>query len=178
MADSSFHAGTAFGPVRSQQPDSSRTARDTDSSSVAQQTDSSRFSRAARRSPSAAFWRSVVLPGWGQFYNERPLRGCIYAGVITGCVAMAVHNRDLAVGAYGGSGGESIFLSARAWAEGRNNWIILGAFTYTLCILDAYVDGHLQTFDVEPLTYSRIPSETPPYPQLGARISVSLPFGR
>ena len=129
-------------------------------------------------SPSGSFWRSVVLPGWGQFHNGRPVRGVVYAGLIAGCAGMAVRNWDLAVGGTGGSGAESLFLSGRAWAKGRNNWIILGAFVYSLCILDAYVDAHLQTFDVEPLMLDAPEQPGDASAVQGLRVGVRVPLGR
>ena len=109
---------------------------------------------AAQRSPFGAFWRSAALPGWGQVYNGRPLRGGIYGGLIAGCVGMAVVNWESALGVEESAGSRdqgSLFWKRRAWTHGRNNWLILGGFIYILCIVDAYVDAHLQTFDVSPV---------------------------
>ncbi len=99
-------------------------------------------------SPGGAFWRSAALPGWGQFYNGRPIRGLVYGGVVAVCAGMAVRNWDRALGTYESG---SLFWKRRAWTRGRNNWLILGGVTYILCAVDAYVDAHLQTFDVEPV---------------------------
>ncbi len=38
------------------------------------------------RSKSGAFFRSLLVPGWGQFYNREPIKG----GIFTGAVALAV----------------------------------------------------------------------------------------
>lgn len=61
---------------------------------------------------------------------------------------MSIRNWDSALG-YSGPG--SLFWKRRAWTHGRNNWLILGGLTYLLGMVEAYVDAHLQTFDVEPV---------------------------
>jgi len=100
------------------------------------------------RTPGGAFRRSAAFPGWGQYYNERPIKAIGYAGVFWFSMGVAVSNWDTAVG-YDGPG--SVFWSRRGWTHGRNNWLILAGFTYFLNLVDAYVDAHLQTFDVEPI---------------------------
>lgn len=49
------------------------------------------------RSKSGAMFRSVVLPGWGQSYNDEPIKGLVFGGT-TGTLAAAT----VAVGAIGG----------------------------------------------------------------------------
>jgi len=44
------------------------------------------FSNQAR-SQSEAVFRSTVVPGWGQFYNEQPLKGWIVLGVEAASIA-------------------------------------------------------------------------------------------
>lgn len=49
------------------------------------------------RSKSGAMFRSVVLPGWGQSYNDEPIKGLVF-GATTGTLAAAT----VTVGAIGG----------------------------------------------------------------------------
>jgi len=113
-----------------------------------------RDSTAARHTPGGAFWRSILLPGWGQWYNGRPIKGSIYAGLTLVCAGMAIRNWDRALGS---DEGGSLFWSRQAWAHGRNNWLILGGTVYLLGAVDAYVDAHLQTFDVGPISLAVLP---------------------
>ena len=107
-------------------------------------------------SPSAAFRRSLVLPGWGQLYNRRRVKAVAYAGTFGLCVGMAVRNWQTAVGAEGPG---SIFWTRSGWTTGRNNWLILGGFIYILAGVEAYVDAHLQTFDVSPIAMQLRPRD-------------------
>jgi hypothetical protein len=68
---------------------------------------------------------------------------------------MAARNWDAAIGT---TGPGSIFWSRDAWAYGRNNWLILAGFAYLLGAVDAYVDAHLQTFDVSPIAVRVVPT--------------------
>lgn len=43
-----------------------------------------------RRTPGDAIYRSVLLPGWGQFYNGQPIKGGIMATLAAGAAATAV----------------------------------------------------------------------------------------
>lgn len=94
------------------------------------------------------------MPGWGQWYNGRPVKAALYGGIVAFSAGIAVRNWDAAIGT---SGPGSIFWSREAWAYGRNNWLILGGFVYLLGAVDAYVDAHLQTFDVSPITLRVLP---------------------
>ncbi|MDP6126313.1 MAG: DUF5683 domain-containing protein [Candidatus Latescibacteria bacterium] len=96
--------------------------------------------------PAQAFWRSAAIPGWGQFVNGRPLKGVVYLSIHASSVAMAIRNRNRAV-----VGGGNPWYAGQAWRRGRNNWLIFGGLSYILCILDAYVDAHMATFDVTPV---------------------------
>jgi uncharacterized protein DUF5683 len=84
-------------------------------------------------------------------------------------MGMAVRNWDTALGA---SGEGSLFWKRTAWTQGRNNWLILGGIIYILCITDAYVDAHLQTFDVSPVV---LDIGSPP-DQTGFVLSVVIPL--
>lgn len=106
--------------------------------------------------PAGAFWRSLAVPGWGQVYNGRPVKAATYAGLVLVSAGMAVRNRDSAIGT---TGPGSIFWSREAWLHGRNNWLIFGGFVYLLGAVDAYVDAHLQTFDVSPISMRLLPRE-------------------
>jgi len=106
-------------------------------------------SNSVERTPAGAFKRSLLFPGWGQRYNGRPWKGAAYTGLVAVSAAMAAKNWDTALGT---TTAGSLFWSGSAWARGRNNWLILGAFAYALAGVDAYVDAHLNTFDVGPIT--------------------------
>ncbi len=91
--------------------------------------------------PMGAFWRSFLLPGWGQARLNRKLTGGIFVvweGVTLG---MSVKTRR-----------ELAYLrrtgSERAENKRREHedWIVLLVFNHLFAGLEAYVSGHLDDF--------------------------------
>ncbi len=96
---------------------------------------------AARTSPMNAFWRSFLLPGWGQARLGRKLTGGIFIGWEGTTLAMSLKTRH-----------ELAYLrrtnSARAEDKRREHedWLVLLAFNHLFAGLEAYVSGHLTDF--------------------------------
>ena len=73
--------------------------------------------------------RSMVLPGWGQWYNERPIKGAV------------IFSTELFLGG-------AVYEQRRNLDhQQRNTYFLwfLGVFLYN--IADAYVDAHLYGFE-------------------------------
>ncbi len=82
------------------------------------------------KSPMGAMVRSMVVPGWGQWYNERPIKGAI------------IFSTELFLG------GAMVYEQRRTLDhQQRNTYFLwfLGVFLYN--IADAYVDAHLYGFE-------------------------------
>ncbi|SVD05672.1 uncharacterized protein METZ01_LOCUS358526 [marine metagenome] len=84
-------------------------------------------------SPTGALLRSTALPGWGQFYNRKPLKGGLFlilqAGLFTGVLLQRDQPR---------SGGLTPL----------GNTMLLGLIgVRVFSIADAYVDAHFADFD-------------------------------
>ena len=82
------------------------------------------------KSPMGAMVRSMVLPGWGQWYNERPIKGAV------------IFSTELFLG------GAMVYEQRRNLDhQQRNTYFLwfLGVFLYN--IADAYVDAHLYGFE-------------------------------
>lgn len=86
-----------------------------------------------RASPSGALLRSTVFPGWGQYYNRKPVKGIILmlleAGLLTGLLLER----------------EQPPLTGLTPAGGRLLYGLIGVHIYGMT--DAYVDAHLADFD-------------------------------
>ena len=80
------------------------------------------------RSPRAAMIRSLVLPGWGQFYNGRPIKGSLIAALEVGSAVAFVARRDQ--------------LKQDA-VPTRNVFLFSTIGIVLLSMADAYVDAHL-----------------------------------
>jgi hypothetical protein len=92
-------------------------------------------------SPLNAFWRSFLLPGWGQARLNRKLTGGIFVGWEGVTLGMSLKTRH-----------ELAYLrrtgSARADSKRREHedWLVLLAFNHLFAGLEAYVGAHLTDF--------------------------------
>jgi hypothetical protein len=119
-------------------------------------------STANRLSPMGAFWRSFLLPGWGQARLRRKLTAGIFIAWEGTTLGMSLKTRH-----------ELAYLrrtnSGRAEDKRREHedWIVLLAFNHVLAGLEAYVSGHLSDFPGD-LQLQAVPG--------GVGAAVSLPF--
>ncbi len=98
------------------------------------------------KSPTGAAIRSALFPGWGQFYNQKPLKGslllCTESFFLTRIVLEERH--------------ADISTSHR---RRRNTFIFWWSAIKLYAIIDAYVDAHLWGLDREegPLAFGVTP---------------------
>jgi hypothetical protein len=115
-----------------------------------------------RISPINAFWRSFLLPGWGQARLNRKLTGGIFVAWEGVTLGMSLKTRH-----------ELAYLrrtgSARADNKRREHedWIVLLAFNHLFAGLEAYVGAHLTDFPGD-LKIRAVPGG------LGASVSVPI----
>lgn len=116
-------------------------------------------------SPMGAFWRSLLLPGWGQAVLDRKLAAALFIGWEGVTLGMALKT-DLAVGelADAGSGLQE------AKRQEREDWLVLLGFNHLLAALEAYVSAHLWDFPGD-LRLRRGPGGT----EASLRLPLSLP---
>ena len=92
-------------------------------------------------SPMGAFWRSFLLPGWGQAKLNRRLTGGIFLAWEGVTLGMSLKTRQ-----------ELEYLrrtnSGRAEDKRRQHedWLVLLAFNHVFAGLEAYVSAHLADF--------------------------------
>ncbi|HET8836203.1 MAG TPA: hypothetical protein VFN08_15845 [Gemmatimonadales bacterium] len=98
-------------------------------------------SLALRTSPMNAFWRSFLIPGWGQAKLGRKLTGGLFVAWEGTTLAMSLKTRH-----------ELAYLrrtnSARADDKRREHedWLVLLGFNHLFAGLEAYVSAHLSDF--------------------------------
>jgi len=104
------------------------------------------------RTRTDAVYRSLILPGWGQFYNREPIKGGVLLGAEVVALGLAGVFQLQASGAqkdYDGLPAGSDFKSAAdkvSAYRGRRNIALYGALTLHLVnILDAFISG--KTYD-------------------------------
>ena len=99
--------------------------------------------------PSAhgALLRSAVLPGWGQFYNGRPVKGLLFgAASATAFTSIVIEHRRIRSAP---TPEEHQDRTAR-----RNSRLLYFALSVALAAIDAYVDAHLADFGAVPSGFS------------------------
>lgn len=97
---------------------------------------SDRFSDFPMKSPWGAAMRSAMLPGWGQYYNEQYIKSLITLAIVADFVRKAI--------VFGERYKET---RNKSYLERRSVNIWYAGLTYTLNMVDAFVDAYLYKFD-------------------------------
>jgi hypothetical protein len=109
--------------------------------------------------PRFVMMRSLLVPGWGQFYNHAYIKGVAVAGTEVWILsAISTANRDLdrlqqQSDAALASGDAAAYSAAQTAYNDKLShfvslqWLMGGVVAYAL--LDAYVDAHFRHFAVE-----------------------------
>ncbi len=107
------------------------------------------------RSPKGAFWRALLFPGWGQWYNGKKAKSVLVFTAETGLIANAIYWNQKAQSAAND-------YDRAFYENNRNlsNWWLL--FTIFMSVTDAYIDAQLSNFDVSPNLSFSGPREVPP----------------
>lgn len=120
------------------------------------------------KSPMGALLRSVVFPGWGQFYNRKYLKGLVVFGAETTFITLAAiewnrmntHKKNFQNPDYPDLDRYWEFEQFEFYEDRRNLFLWITAGIVFLSMFDAYVDAHLYNFDrekVRDLSISLIP---------------------
>jgi hypothetical protein len=95
-------------------------------------------------SPMGAFWRSFLVPGWGQARLGRKLTAGILIAWEGTTLGMSLKTRhELAYLRRTGSG------RADDKRREHEDWVVLLAFNHLFAGLEAYVSGHLSDFPAD-----------------------------
>jgi len=114
-----------------------------------------------RIKPLDAFWRSLVLPGWGQARTGRHVAGAVFVAWEGVTIAMTVKaKRELAYMEEIGSG------NVEGKRQEVQDWLVLLIFNHLMAGAEAFVAAHLQDFP-EDLKLRAVPG--------GVGVSLPLP---
>jgi len=111
-------------------------------------------SKSNEKTPRGALLRSFIFPGWGQFYNERWIKGGSILCVETLTFLSTLNRYRIARSYYNSSknatGDEREQLYNRYEELLRQTELLgwLSALEVVFSMLDAYVDAHLMNYDV------------------------------
>ena len=91
--------------------------------------------------PMSAFWRSLLVPGWGQAKLGRRLSGAVFVGVEGLALGMVV-NTTVTLNYY-----ESINSGkVDQLKQQQQDWIVILVANHLLSAMEAYVSSHLWDF--------------------------------
>ena len=121
---------------------------------------------AHRPGPMNYFFRSFVIPGWGQASLDRKLTGALFIGFEGLAISMAMKaNAELPYLDRTDS------LTAASRRAERQDWIVLIVFNHLFSALEAYVSAHLLDFPPD----LRIRAMPLPGPRTGFGVHIGLP---
>ncbi len=111
-----------------------------------------------KKSPTGALLRSMVFPGWGQWYNGQKIKAAVVFTAESFLIGSAIYLNKKVTDSEVGS------LERDFYRDRRNltHWLI-GGFTL-LSMLDAYVDAYLYDFDTGPDLALRVGALSTPTP--------------
>ena len=115
-------------------------------------------------SPMGGFWRSLLIPGWGQAKLNRKLTGALFItweGVTLGMSVKTSHELRYLQ--------RTNSSSVAAKRQEKQDWLVLLAFNHLFAGIEAFVSAHLWDFP-EDLEVSAVP-----LPEGGFGASVRLP---
>ncbi len=103
-----------------------------------------------KKSPTGAMLRSLVFPGWGQWYNNKKIKAIVFFCGETALLTNAIYLNQQLV--------NSEDLATREFYINNRNlsvWWLVGVVLFSMG--DAFVDAHLADFDESPsLTISPV----------------------
>jgi hypothetical protein len=94
--------------------------------------------------PFGAFWRSLLLPGWGQAETGRPVTGAVFASW-EGVTAMMTLKAQSELHYLRESGSANV----PAKRQEVQDWLVLWIFNHFFSGAEAFVAAHLQDFPKE-----------------------------
>jgi hypothetical protein len=91
--------------------------------------------------PMGAFWRSVLVPGWGQAATGRHTTGAVFVAW-EGVTAMMTLKAEQEANYMKASGATGLTLKRQEVQD----WLVLWVFNHLFAGAEAYVSAHLQDF--------------------------------
>lgn len=146
-------------------------------------TDSSNYEKRLIQSPTKALFKSMLIPGWGQFGNKKTFKALIFAGIDTWIILSAVHHGKKAADLYDQfESAEDIGLRQEYYGmylsrkDQRNKFTWFAVITSFVSMFDAYVDAHLSGYPELETNQDAISMDIVPVENNGAKLQFSYRF--
>lgn len=112
--------------------------------------------------PMSAFFRSVLIPGWGQLAADQPVRAAFYFAAQSATIFMVIRTQKRIDDATS----EGLKESRR---NQREDWLVLAGFWALASGIDAWVSAHMWGFEGEVVP--------PPDGTAGVAVRYKFPVG-
>jgi len=122
------------------------------------------------KSPTGAMVRSLLFPGWGQWYNNKKLKALVVFGAETGLLINSIYLNQKVVQS-------QTDYEKEFYINNRNLsvWWLVGVTLFSMA--DAFVDAHLADFDESPdLSFLKVDIDVINHDQPVVRIGVCYRF--
>lgn len=113
-------------------------------------TDTTNLEERLRQNPTSALFRSLLVPGWGQMANGKPVKALLFAGLQGWCIGAVVHYGNSASNfkdeyeASTVTGNRNQYYAMyKDRRQERNKYLFFLGLTTLVSVFDAYVDAHL-----------------------------------
>ena len=144
-------------------------------------TDSTNFEKHLTQNPTKGLFKSMLLPGWGQYGNKRKVKALIFASFDIWMISKALDHKKKANDLWDQYESFDDIAIRNNYYElytqernRRNKYTWYAVITSFIAMFDAYVDAHLSGFPKEKeqkLSIDIVPTESS-----GAIVSLSLRF--
>lgn len=146
-------------------------------------TDSSDFEKRLLQSPTKALFKSMIIPGWGQFGNKKAFKALIFAGMDTWMILSAVHHGKKASDLYDRfESADDIELRQQYYSmylsrkDQRNKFTWFAVIISFVSMFDAYVDAHLSGYPELESNQDEFTMDIVPDDNSGAKLMVAYRF--
>ncbi len=143
-------------------------------------TDSTDYEQQKYQNPTTALFKSMVMPGWGQYRNKKKLKAFLFASFDIWMIVKALDHKKKANDLWDKFDSYDDVTTRNFYHDLyddertlRNKYTWYAVITSFFAMFDAYVDAHLSGFprEKDKLSFDIVPSESN-----GAIVSLSLRF--
>jgi len=144
--------------------------------------DSTNYEKRLTQNPTKALFKSMLIPGWGQYGNKKYFKAALYAGLDIWLISNAIKYRGEASDLFKLyendttiAGRNSYYAQYEDKRDSRNKYTWFAVIVSFISMFDAYVDAHLSGFP-DKKRYSVFDIDVQYDPEGGINAAVLFPF--
>ncbi len=144
--------------------------------------DSTNYEYKLIQNPTKALFKSMLIPGWGQYGNKRYFKAAVYAALDIWLISNAIKYRGEAKDYYKLFDSDTTIAGRNMYYElydnkkdSRNKYTWFAVIVSFISMFDAYVDAHLSGFP-EKKRFSNIDIDVSSDSEGGIKAVLQIPF--